>query len=55
MAIIEMEGKDLEFTMNIYPVCLPQEIPDDLDKWDGRLIDIGKCFSLHYPPFYVSF
>jgi len=41
MAIIEMEGKDLEFTMNIYPVCLPQEIPDDLDKWDGRLIDIA--------------
>jgi len=41
MAILEMEGPELEWTMNIYPVCLPQEIPDDLDKWDGRLIDIA--------------
>ena len=45
MAILEMEGPELEWTMNIYPVCLPQEIPDDLDKWDGRLIDIGIIFD----------
>ena len=28
--------------MTVHPVCLPSEIPDDIDKWEGRLIDIGK-------------
>ena len=42
IALIELEGKELEFTMTVHPVCLPSEIPDDIDKWEGRLIDIGK-------------
>jgi len=41
IALIELEGKELEFTMTVHPVCLPSEIPDDIDKWEGRLIDIA--------------
>ena len=44
IALIELEGEALEFTMTVHPVCLPSEIPDDIDKWEGRLIDIGKNY-----------
>ena len=50
MALIELEGKELEFTMSppIHPICLPSEIPDDRDKWKNRLIVVGKSSFLHF-------
>ena len=36
--------------MTVHPVCLPSEIPDDIDKWEGRLIDIGK--KIYKGPFF---